>query len=81
MLKCIIYCYWECRSESPYVTVAKLTIPSQNLDSEESKALADKMEKTFFDPWNAFLAHRPLGDVMRARKVVYYASQKGRGAN
>ena len=68
-------------SESPYVTVAKLTIPSQNLDSEESKALADKMEKTFFDPWNAFLAHRPLGDVMRARKVVYYASQKGRGAN
>ena len=25
-------------------------------------------------------AHRPLGDVQRARKVVYFESQKGRGA-
>jgi hypothetical protein len=68
-------------TESPYVTVAKLTIPSQSLDSAEAKSLAEKIEKTIFDPWNALLAHRPLGDVMRARKVVYYASQKGRGAN
>ena len=33
-----------------------------------------------FDPWPALAAHRPLGDVMRARKVVYFASEKGRGA-
>ncbi len=68
-------------SESPYITVAKLVIPSQNLDSADAKTLAEKIEKTLFDPWNALLAHRPLGDVMRARKVVYYASQKQRGAN
>lgn len=67
-------------SESPYVTLAKLTIPKQNPDSEEGKALQEKIEKSVIDPWNALKVHRPLGDVMRARKVIYYASQKGRGA-
>jgi len=33
-----------------------------------------------FDPWQALMAHRPLGEVMRARKAVYFASQKERGA-
>jgi hypothetical protein len=33
-----------------------------------------------FDPWSGLLAHRPLGEVMRARKVAYLVSQKGRGA-
>ena len=28
----------------------------------------------------ALAEHRPLGDVQRARKVVYFESQKGRGA-
>jgi hypothetical protein len=37
-------------------------------------------EKSVFDPWQALAAHRPLGDVQRARKVVYFESQKGRGA-
>lgn len=68
-------------AESPYITVAKLTIPKQDLDSEEGKKLSIETEKTFFDPWNALLAHKPLGDVMRARKYIYYASQKERGAN
>lgn len=68
-------------SISPYVTVAKLTIPTQDIESEEGKKISDATEKDFFDPWNALLEHRPLGDVMRARKYIYYASQKERGAN
>ena len=32
------------------------------------------------DPWEALLAHKPLGEVMRARKVAYGGSQKSRGA-
>ena len=28
----------------------------------------------------ALAAHRPLGEVMRARKVTYFESQKARGA-
>ncbi|MCE9500659.1 MAG: catalase [Leptospira sp.] len=67
-------------SESPYVTVALLTIPSQDTEDASGKKLSDEIEKTYFDPWNALKEHRPLGDVMRARKYVYFASQKGRGA-
>ncbi|MBP7282394.1 MAG: catalase [Leptospiraceae bacterium] len=71
---------WD-ETEAPYITVAKLTIPKQDFDSEEGKKLSLETEKTFFDPWNALLSHRPLGDVMRTRKYIYYASQKERGAN
>ncbi|MDT8991952.1 catalase [Curvibacter sp. APW13] len=63
---------------TPYTTVARLTLPRQTLDA--ASALATEAEAGVFDPWQALAAHRPLGDVMRARKVVYYQSQKGRGA-
>lgn len=59
---------------APIVTVARLTVPRQGVQNE----LHAEVEAAKFDPWNALAAHRPLGDVMRARKVVYYESQKGR---
>lgn len=62
---------------APYLTVARLAIPQQRLDDA---ALAEEVEQAQFDPWDALAEHRPLGDVMRARKVVYFASQKTRGA-
>ncbi|HXD41763.1 MAG TPA: catalase [Ramlibacter sp.] len=65
---------------TPYSTVARLMLPQQDCASAEGKALAEQMERTVIDPWQALAAHRPLGDVQRARKVVYYQSQKGRGA-
>lgn len=68
-------------SEAPYITVARLTIPEQQFENEEAKKLAADVDKAAFDPWNALAAHRPLGDVMRTRKVVYFASQKTRGAS
>lgn len=61
---------------SPFHTVARLTIPVQERDA----ALDDEVEAARFDPWNALVEHRPLGEVMRARKVAYYASQRNRGA-
>ena len=61
---------------SPYVTVAHLTVPEQ--DSSAAQVLADRIEAAAIDPWAALMAHRPLGEVMRARKVVYYQSQLGR---
>jgi hypothetical protein len=64
----------------PFLTVAQLTIPNQDLDSDDARAFAQTVEQSIFDPWNALMDHRPLGDIMRARKVVYYASQKERGA-
>lgn len=63
---------------APAVTVARLRIPAQDTESPAGKALARQIEEAAFDPWRALAAHRPLGDVMRARKVVYFASQQGR---
>lgn len=66
---------------TPYTAVARLTLPQQDLASNTEKTLSAEVEgSTMFDPWCALAAHRPLGDVMRARKVVYFQSQQGRGA-
>jgi hypothetical protein len=65
---------------TPYTTVARLMLPKQDCASAEGKALAAQIEGTVIDPWQALAEHRPLGDVQRARKVVYFESQKGRGA-
>lgn len=65
---------------TPYTTVARLMLPAQDGNSAQGKAFADRAEAGVFDPWQALAEHRPLGDVQRARKVVYFESQKGRGA-
>ena len=65
---------------TPYTTVARLVLPRQDTGSAEGRALTQRVEAGVFDPWHAPAAHRPLGDVQRARRVVYLQSQKGRGA-
>jgi len=65
---------------TPYTTVARLMLPKQDLGSEEGCAFAERVEAAVIDPWQALAEHRPLGDVQRARKVVYFRSQNGRGA-
>ncbi len=60
---------------APYVTVGVLTLPPQAADDE---SLTQAIEAAAFDPWAALMEHRPLGEVMRARKVVYFQSQQGR---
>jgi len=65
---------------SDFTTVARLVLPKQDTKSAEGQALASQAEAGVFDPWQALAAHRPLGDVQRARKVVYFTSQQGRGA-
>ena len=63
---------------TPYVTVARLTAPVR--DARDA-ALAETIEAMTFDTWRHALAeHRPLGNVMRARKVAYVANAKARGA-
>jgi len=66
-------------SEAPNVTVARLLLPRGGGGSLD-EVLRGRIESAVFDPWSALADHRPLGDVMRARKVVYYESEKGRGA-
>ena len=62
-------------AETPIVPVALLTLPQQGVD-----AAAIQAEAARFDPWGGLAAHRPLGEIMRARKVAYFESQKGRNA-
>lgn len=66
---------WK-QEESPYVAVARLVVQPQEGWSEElSKKIDDGIQ---FSPWHAIAAHRPLGSIMRIRKVAYQASQKFR---
>lgn len=61
-------------TETPIVTVARLTLFAP------SDEVAKHAETAKFDPWGGLAEHRPLGEVMRARKVAYFASQQGRAA-
>jgi len=67
-------------SEAPFVTVARLVAPQQDPNSADGAKLAASIEANVFDPWNALAEHRPLGEIMRARKAAYFASQQERGA-
>jgi hypothetical protein len=53
---------------SPYVTVATLRIPQQDISSAEN---LEKMDTLSFNPWRVTAEHAPLGNIMRARKEVY----------
>ncbi|WCL50065.1 catalase [Leptospira sp. GIMC2001] len=65
-------------SVSPYITLAELTIKSSNNSPILDPEFSNILDKDKFDPWNALEDHRPLGEVMRARKVIYFASQQER---
>jgi len=61
-----------------YVNVARITIKvPQSPDTD--KAL-EHCEKLAFNPWHSLADHEPLGGINRARKAVYSASAKYRGA-
>jgi hypothetical protein len=53
---------------SPFVTVAKLRVPQQDISGEDN---LEKMDALSFTPWRVTAEHVPLGNIMRARKEVY----------
>jgi hypothetical protein len=53
---------------SPFVTVAKLRIPRQDISGDDN---LEKMDALSFTPWRVTAEHAPLGNIMRARKEVY----------
>ncbi len=64
---------------SPYVAVARLTVPRQDSWSEANVRRID--DGLAFNPWHALAAHRPLGAIMRARRAAYPASAGFRAAH
>jgi hypothetical protein len=59
---------------APFLTVARLRIPKCDLSDSDTKKLSEKVDRLSFNPWHTTEDHRPLGNVMRARKVVYKVS-------
>ena len=53
---------------SPYVPVARLTLPRQRFDSDAQLAFSDVLR---YNPWHALPEHRPLGNSNRARRTMY----------
>ncbi len=64
------------RWDAPWLTVARLRLPRQSPD----EALAEAIEKSSFNPWIAAPEHRPLGELMRARRAAYSLSWRNRAA-
>ncbi|WP_232629345.1 catalase family protein [Methylobacterium sp. Leaf118] len=58
--------------ESPYIAVARLTVPRQDAWSADKVRRID--DGLAFNPWHGLAAHRPLGAIMRARRATYPAS-------
>lgn len=55
--------------QSPYLAVARITVPPQQAWSEARSAAVD--DGLSFSPWHGLAAHQPLGSIMRARKMAY----------
>jgi hypothetical protein len=56
---------------SPFVTVAKLRLPQQDIGGANN---FERMDATSMTAWRVTEAHRPLGNIMRSRKEVYRQS-------
>jgi hypothetical protein len=63
---------------SPSVHLATLIIAAPNFDSPEAWASERRIDQLALNPWHTTTVFRPLGNVNRARKVVYEASSDHR---
>ena len=51
---------------SPYVTVARLHLPQQDISGPERFERGDRLA---FNQWRVTAEHRPLGEIMRVRQI------------
>ncbi|WP_413730943.1 catalase family protein [Sodalis sp. RH22] len=58
--------------DNPYLPLASIIVePQQSWSPGRSRAMDDGLS---FQPWHGVTAHRPLGDIMRARRLAYPVS-------
>ncbi len=60
----------------PFVTVARVTIPPQDVATPERQEFCETL---FYTPWHGLVDHRPLGGINRLRLKVYDISAQRRG--
>ncbi len=65
-----------CPEASPHRTVATLEFAPQSAYSPGRQVHGDV--HLAFNPWNGIAAHRPLGSIMRVRRLAYAASSAQR---
>ena len=63
---------WD-EKDSPFQTVATITIENQDVDTPESLATC---EGSSFNPWQSLAAHEPLGRMNAVRRQVYEHAAK-----
>lgn len=59
----------------PFVAVARITIPAQDISSPERQEFCETL---FYTPWHGLVDHRPLGGINRVRRDVYNVSAQRR---
>ena len=64
------------QEKSPYLAVAKLSIPPQDAYSPARRVFAD--DSLSFSPWHGLVEHQPLGSIQRVRRPVYDESSEFR---
>lgn len=66
--------------DSPFVSIAQLIIPQQDLSTKEAKANDAQVDALNFSVWNNITDDflRPLGSMNRARRLAYKASAEFR---
>ena len=60
---------------SPFVTVAKVRVPAQDISGADN---LERMDALSFTPWRVTAEHAPLGEIQRVRKEVYRRSSIAR---
>jgi hypothetical protein len=67
---------WD-EAVSPFFPVATIRVePQESWSEDRSRAVDDQLS---FRPWHGISAHRPLGNIMRARREAYPMSVELRG--
>lgn len=69
---------WK-ESDAPCVKLAELVVARRDLESLRARAEHAFGDKLSFTPWHAAADMRPLGNIMRLRRVAYEASARLRG--
>ena len=60
---------------SPFVTVAKVRLPAQDISGADN---LERMDALSFTPWRVTAEHAPIGEIQRVRKEVYRRSSIAR---
>ena len=60
---------WK-EENTPFIKVARITIPPQDLGSPEQQEYCENLS---FNPWHGLEVHKPLGSINRARRDVMKA--------